>query len=53
VGQAGEHYTGNMVEEAALLSKANALIELEGKKNLDPLALGAAVQEFQSSIEIS
>jgi hypothetical protein len=51
VDQAGEHYTGRMVEEVALLSKAHALIELEGMKKLDSLALGPAMREFQSSIE--
>jgi hypothetical protein len=49
--QAGPHYTGRMVEEAALLSKAHAVIEREQKRTSDASSLDPATEEFQFSIQ--
>jgi hypothetical protein len=49
--QSGENYTGRIVEEAALLSKAHAVIVREGKRTLDSSIFEATLGEFQSSIQ--
>jgi hypothetical protein len=49
--QAGENYTGRIVEEAALLSKAHAVIEREGKRTADSPTLEPTLEEFQSSVQ--
>jgi hypothetical protein len=49
--QAGENYTGRIVEEAALLSKAHAVIEREWRRTADSSTLEPTLEEFQSSTQ--
>ena len=44
-------YTGHVVEDAALLSRAHAMIGKESKRDLDPSALQAAQAEFEAGTQ--
>lgn len=47
-GQSIELYIGQIAEEAALLSKAHAIIAKEPKRNLDPSETANALSEFDN-----
>jgi len=49
--QTGDLYTGHIVEDAALLSRAHAMIGKESKKDMDPSALQATQAEFEASTQ--
>jgi hypothetical protein len=51
LNQAGENYTGRIVEEAALLSNAHAVIERERGRTADSPTLEPTLEEFQLSIQ--
>ena len=51
VDQTGDLYTGHIVEDAALLSRAHAMIGKESKRDMDPSALQAAQAEFEASTQ--
>ena len=46
--QTGDLYTGQIVEDAALLSRAHAMIGKESKRDLDPSDLQTAQSEFEA-----
>src|SRR6266571_7600507 len=46
--QTGDLYTGHIVEDAALLSRAHAMIGKEWKRDLDPSTLQVAQAEFEA-----
>ena len=49
--QTGDLYTGHIVEDAALLSRAHAMIGKESKRDLDPSALQTAQAEFEAGTQ--
>ena len=49
--QTGDLYTGHIVEDAALLSRAHAMIGKESKRDLDPSALQAAQAQFEAGTQ--
>jgi len=49
--QTGDLYTGHIVEDAALLSRAHAMIGKESKRDIDPSALQVAQEEFKTATQ--
>jgi|SRR6266705_2689726 len=49
--QTGDLYTGHIVEDAALLSRAHAMIGKESKRDLNPSDLQAAQSEFEAGAQ--
>ncbi len=49
--QTGDLYTGQIVEDAALLSRAHAMIGKESKRDLDPSDLQAGKAEFEAGTQ--
>jgi len=49
--QTGELYTGRIVEDSALLSRAHAVIGRESKRDLDPSDLQVAQAEFETGVQ--
>jgi len=49
--QTGELYTGRIVEDSALLSRAHAMIGKESKRDLDPSDLQVAQAEFETGVQ--
>src|SRR5437773_6376110 len=49
--QTEDFYAGHIVEDAALLSRAHAMIGKEWKRDLDPSALQVAQKEFEAGTQ--